>query len=151
FETALFFGTPAGISVVTTEIYDAIAQSGTAQYQYATALAFCVMVLMIALIVLQWRVLRGRSFQTVTGKGYRPRPTELGSWRWVTVGVCMLFFVVTTILPIGQMIVGTFFRFYGFYSWQMLTFDHYVNVWSNTNLLSAMRNTLLLGLIGSTI
>jgi iron(III) transport system permease protein len=151
FETALFFGTPAGISVVTTEIYDSIAQSGKAQYQYATALAFCVMILMIALIALQWRVLRGRSFQTVTGKGYRPRAAELGPWRWATFAFCTLFFIISTILPIGQMIVGTFFRFYGFYGWDMLTFEHYVGVWSNTNLLEGLRNTMLLGLVGSTI
>ena len=37
FESPLFFGTPAGIHVITTEIYNSINQRSPPQYQYATA------------------------------------------------------------------------------------------------------------------
>ena len=39
---------------------------------------------MFLLLVLQSRLLRGRSFTTVTGKGYSPNVTRLGRMRWVT-------------------------------------------------------------------
>ena len=84
FESPLFFGTPAGIKVFTTEIYNAINHRANPDYQYATALSFAVLGLMFLLVIWQWRLLRGRSFHTVTGKGYAPNVTRLGPWRWVT-------------------------------------------------------------------
>src|SRR6266404_5372799 len=62
FESALIFGTPAGIEVITTEIYHLIHHTNTPDYQQATALALGIMVLMFALVAWQWRLLGGRTF-----------------------------------------------------------------------------------------
>ena len=62
------------------------------------------MALMFLLVLLQWRLLRGRSFHTVTGKGYSPSVIKLGRWRWVTFAFCILFFIVTVVLPVGQLL-----------------------------------------------
>ena len=78
FESALIFGTPAGIEVITTEIYHLIHHTNRPDYPQATALALGIMVLMFGLVAWQWRLLGGRSFFTVTGKGYTPRVTRLG-------------------------------------------------------------------------
>lgn len=149
FESPLFFGTSAGVKVITTEIYSAINHSAIADYQYATALSFVVLGLMLLLVLWQWWVLRGRSFQTVTGKGFRPAVVELGRWRWLTFAICVLFFVLTVALPVGQLMVGSVFKFFGFYGWNMLTFEHYTNVWGNQEFWRALRNTALLGLVGA--
>lgn len=149
FESAWFLGTPAGINVITTEIYDAITQRATPDYQYATALSFAIAALMGLLLLAQWRVLRGRSFQTVTGKGYRPRPVRLGRWRWLTFGLCLLFFLVSVVLPVGQLLVGSFFKFFGFYRLDMLTLDNYRQVLENDELGRSIRNTLVAGLVGA--
>ncbi len=150
FESPLFFGTPAGITVLTTEIYQAIHHRATPNYQYATALAFCVMALMFALILWQWHVLGNRSFHTVTGKGYAPNVTKLGPMRWVTFSFCVLFFIVTVALPVGQLLIGSFFKFFGFYQLDMLTLEHYRNVFANDEFWRALRNTMSLGLMGAT-
>lgn len=151
FESALVFGTPAGIEVITTEIYHLINHTNRPDYPQATALALGIMVLMFGLVAWQWRLLGGRSFFTVTGKGYTPRVARLGRWRWVTFGVCVLFFVVTVVLPVGQLIIGSFFRFFGFYRMNMLTLEHYQAVWNNRLFWRALGNTLLLGAMGATI
>lgn len=150
FESPLFFGSPAGITVITTEIYESINHRATPDYQYATALSFAILALMFLLVIWQWRILRGRSFQTVTGKGYRPSTIQLGRWKWVTFGFCVLFFFVTVVLPVGQLILGSFFRFFGFYSWDMLTLEHYRAVFNNSEFWRAMRNTMMLGFFGAT-
>jgi iron(III) transport system permease protein len=149
FESALVFGTPAGIDVITTEIYHLINHMNKPDYPQATALALGIMVLMFGLVAWQWRLLGGRSFFTVTGKGYTPRVTRLGRWRWVTFGFCVLFFVVTVVLPVSQLVVGSFFKFFGFYRMSMLTVDHYSAVWNNRLVWRALGNTLLLGLLGA--
>lgn len=151
FESALVFGTPAGIEVITTEIYHLINHTNRPDYPQATALALGIMVLMFGLVAWQWRLLGGRSFFTVTGKGYTPRVARLGRWRWVTFGVCVLFFVVTVVLPVGQLLIGSFFRFFGFYRMNMLTLEHYQAVWNNRLFWRALGNTLLLGAMGATI
>jgi iron(III) transport system permease protein len=149
FESPLFFGTPAKITVITTEIYNSINHRATPDYQYATALSFAVMVLMFLLVLWQWWLVRGRSFHTVTGRGYSPNITRLGPWRWVTFAFCILFFVVTVVLPVGQLMIGSVFQFFGFYSLDMLTLEHYRAVFSNSEVWRAFGNTMLLGLAGA--
>jgi iron(III) transport system permease protein len=150
FESAVFFGTPVGINVITTEIYHAITQRAQPDYQSATALSFAAMALMFVLLLLQSRLLRGRSFTTVTGKGYAPNVTRLGWMRWVTFSVCIAFFLATVALPIGQLLLSSFFKFFGFYEADMLTWDHYRNVWENSSFWRAFGNTMLLGFAGAT-
>jgi iron(III) transport system permease protein len=150
FESPLFFGLPANITVVTTEIYSAINHRARADYQYATALSVTVLCLMFLLVAVQFRLLRGRSFVTVTGKGYSPTVVQLGRWRWVTFACCLLFFFVTVILPLGQLAIGSFFKFFGFYTYDMLTLDNYANVFRNADFWRGLRNTLFLGLVGAT-
>lgn len=149
FESPLFFGTPAKIDVVTTEIYNSINHQQIPNYQFASALSFVIMGVMFLLVIWQWRLLRGKSFQTITGKGYSPRVVDLGGWRWVTFAICVAFFLVSVALPIGQLLLGSFFQFFGFYQWDMLTLDHYRSVFSNGEIWRAFRNTLLLGLGGA--
>jgi iron(III) transport system permease protein len=150
FESALFFGSPVGITVITTEIYNAINQRQGPDYQYATALSFAILAFLFLLVLVQWRILRGRTFTTVTGKGYTPNVMRLGPWRWVTFSFVILFFAVTVVLPIGQLLIGSFFRYFGFYSADMLTLDHYQSVFRNSEFWRGFRNTMLLGLMGAT-
>ncbi len=151
FESPLFFGSPAGIHVITTDIYDSINQRSPPQYQYATAISFVIMALLFVIVLLQRRMLRGRSFQTVTGKGYSPSVMKLGAWRWATFAFCVLFFFVTVVLPVGQLIIGSFFKFFGFYQWDMLTLEHYRAVFRSGEFWRGFGNTMLLGLVGATL
>jgi iron(III) transport system permease protein len=150
FESPIFFGTPAGIEVLTTKIYSLLNHQSEPQYQIATALGFVAMFMMFLLIVLQWRLLKGRNFSTVSGKGFSPRVMKLGKMRWVTFSICILFFVVTVLLPVGQLILSSFFKFFGFYTRDMFTFNNYVNVWKNRDFWHALGNTLWLGVTGAT-
>ncbi|WP_244626835.1 ABC transporter permease [Bradyrhizobium ivorense] len=151
FESPLFFGSPAGIRVITTDIYDSINQRSPPQYQYATAVSFVIMALLFLIVLLQRRMLRGRSFQTITGKGYSPSVMKLGAWRWATFAFCVLFFVVTVVLPVGQLIIGSFFKFFGFYQLDMLTLEHYREVFGSSEFWRGFSNTMLLGLVGATL
>jgi iron(III) transport system permease protein len=151
FESPMFFGTPARIHVLTTEIYNLIHHDTEPNYQEATALALFVMGLLSLLIIWQWRLLGSRSFLTVTGRGYQPRVTSLGRWRFVTFALALAFIAVTVALPVGQLALGSFFKFFGFYRRDMLTLEHYRQVWGSRLVLRAFANTLLLGFAGATI
>jgi iron(III) transport system permease protein len=150
FESPLFFGLPANIHLVTTEIYRAINHNNVPDYQYATAISISVMALMMLLVFWQWRILANRRFETVTGRGYAPLVTPLGPWRWVAFGFAMLVFVLCVVLPIGQLLVSSFFKFYGFYSADMLTVAHYRAVLVNDRFWRSLWNTMILGCVGAT-
>ena len=150
FESAVFFGTPVNIKVLTTQIFDLITQRAQPDYQAATAMGFASMVLMGLLLVLQGRLLRGRSFTTVTGKAYAPTVARLGPWRWLTFAICFSFFLLTVVLPVGQLLLSSFFQFFGFYQLDMLTLEHYRSVWANDEFWHAFGNTMLLGFVGAT-
>lgn len=150
FESPLIFGRPANIYVLTTEIYRAInVTGGLPEYQYATALAFSVLGLMFLLVIFQWWLLGNRSYQTVTGKGYSPGIIKLGKWRWVTFSLCVIFFLLAVALPFAQLLVGSFFRLFGFYNWDMLTLEHYQWVFESRQVWNAFVNTMLLGTLGA--
>jgi len=150
FESAVIFGTPAKVEVVTTAIFAAINQRTEADYQFATALSFATLALTLALIVLQWRLLAGRNFQTVGGKGFQPRLTRLGHCRMAAAVLCGIVFAIMTLMPVAQLATGSLFRFFGFYTLDMLTLDNWTAVLADTLFWIAMRNTLLLGLFGAT-
>jgi len=150
FESAVFFGTPVNIKVLTTQIFDMITQRAQPDYQAATAMGFASLVLMGLLLVLQGRLLRGRSFTTVTGKAYAPNVTRLGPMRWVAFAICVAFFALTVALPVGQLFLSSFFQFFGFYQLDMLTLEHYRSVWENREFWRAFGNTMLLGFLGAT-
>lgn len=151
FESPLFFGSPAGIHVVTTEIYDSINNRATPNYPYATALSFAVIALMALLVAWQWRALRGRSFQTISGKAFAPRPIELQSMRWPAFVFCALNVMVFTALPVLQLVVSSFSQYYGFYGWDMLTTSHYHDVLHNDLFWRSTINTAMLGVVGATL
>ncbi len=146
----MFFGTPVGIKVLTTQIFDLITQRAQPDYQSATAMGFASLALMFLLLLVQSRLLRGKSYTTVTGKAYSPSVTRLGWMRWVTFAICVAFFVFTVALPVGQLLLSSFFQFFGFYQLDMLTLEHYRNVWENRQFWGAFGNTMLLGFLGAT-
>lgn len=150
FESPMFFGTPAGVEVITTKIYHLINRQSAPDYQAVTAMSFGIVLLMMLIVVWQRRILGERNFQTITGKGFRPNEVRLGAWRWPAFAFCMLFFTLTVLLPIGQLFLGSFFQYVGFYQLDMLTTQHYVSVWKNAVFWRALGNTFLLGLAAAT-
>jgi iron(III) transport system permease protein len=71
--------------------------------------------------------------------------------RWLTFAICIVFFALTVALPIGQLLLSSFFKFFGFYEADMLTLEHYRNVWENSAFWRAFGNTMLLGVVGATV
>ncbi len=85
-------GTPAKIGVLTTLIYRVVSLDPPL-YNVGAAISFVLIVLMLACLALQSLVVRGRSFATITGKGFRPRLLHLGGWRYLVL-VLVAFYVV---------------------------------------------------------
>src|SRR4029079_12690256 len=94
FELPQLLGTPGNIFVLTTRIYDLAYGGHVANFGAAMVLALILLALTGSLIARAWRVLRGRAYTTVSGRGFKAQPLELGSGRWIAFGVILAFFLL---------------------------------------------------------
>ena len=144
FELPVILGLPAGIFVFTNQIYEALEFGYPPKYGLATALAVTLFGMTALLVLLQGKLLSGKSFAVITGKGYRPTLTELGPWKYATFGFCLLYFIGATVLPLSQLIIGSFLKIFGLYEWDSLTLEHYRIVLSDPLVWRSMKNSFLI-------
>ena len=149
FEVPALVGLAGNINVLTTNIYQSSRGQGFPRYGEAGAYSVCLLIIVIALIYLYNRLSKSaHKYQSITGKGYRPRVIDLGSLRWLGSGVLLFMFLLVTGLPI---IVLLFVSFQPFYegvtaeSFQRLTFENYALLRDAGSFHDAIGNTLIMG------
>jgi iron(III) transport system permease protein len=146
FETEILLGTPAQIFVVSTQIY-VLAEQYPSDLPGATALSTFFLVVVAGVIALQARMLGGRRFTTVSGKGHAVRPITLGRWRWAALAACLLYFTVSMVLPLGMLVLGSFMRGWGIWSADAFTLNHWQVSLRDPRLIAALTNTVVLGVL----
>jgi iron(III) transport system permease protein len=148
FNTELLLGTPAGIYVYSTRIYDYIRRE-PASYGEATALGSIFIVILGLLLFFYWRFLSGkRKFTVVTGQGYSIARVKLGRWRYAALGGCLFYIAVMTVLPLIFLVIGSFMRRYGFFSITTpFTLAHWQNLLTDPIFLIALKNSLMIAAI----
>ena len=148
FETPIILGTPGKVFVFTNEIYYHIRWTTPPAYGAAMTLAVLLTILMLLMVLFQWRLLGRNSYTTVTGRGYQPPPIPLGRWSWPALALVALYLLFALVLPIGLIIVTSFFSVFGFFSWQTLTLENYLGVFRDHQFARALVNTIILAVGG---
>jgi len=151
FEIPQLLGTPAKIFVFTTRIYDLAYGGHVARFGPAMVLAVLLLLLTVSLIAVQWRILRGRAYTTISGRGYRARPLDLGAWRWAPFAAIVTFFIVFGALPFVVLLLNSFMELSGFLSWEMRTTRHWTDALSRTAVLTSVKDTLAVGVTAATL
>ena len=149
FEVPGVLGMPVGLHVFATKIYVAIqAISVLPSYGEANALAMLYLFIGFGAAILYWMVIRrSEKYAVVTGKGYRPRLTELGKWRhafssfvylflFLSIGLPFLVMVYSSIVPVlKQPTLAVFSTF---------TLEHYRVVFSFPRFSQMFQNTVFM-------
>ncbi|HEY7662537.1 MAG TPA: iron ABC transporter permease [Xanthobacteraceae bacterium] len=145
-------GAPGDISVLTTYIFK-LTNWSPPLYSTAAAVAIILMVVTGALVLVQQRVLAGKSFITVAGKAFRPRALALGGWRWLTLALALLYLFVVVVLPTLALIVAAFRRFLfipnaaSLFDLRLYSLSHFESVFDNPLTMRSIWNTMEVGLI----
>src|SRR5215218_8628031 len=132
FEVPAVLGLNQHIWVFTSRIWSVL---NAVPPDYSTAGAYAMSLLVLTTIGILWHnrlAKRGRSFQTVTGKGFRPRPIPLGAWKWPATALIFAYFVIAVVLPLGILFYASTQRFYSppsHYTLTHTTWDNYRTVW----------------------
>ena len=147
FDVPLFLGTPVGIDVFSTQIYGFISDRSPADYGGASALSLLLIVVVLALVALQWRILGRRRFTTVGGKSYRTEPWHIGPWRWVGTLFIVVYLLVAIVLPLLQLVLGSLQPFFGG-SQGVYNTANYETLFADATAVTAIQSTLTLALLG---
>ena len=145
FNTELLLGTPAGIYVYSTKIYDLLHKEPRS-YGEATALGSVFLIVLALLLFFYWKYLRGdKKFTVVTGQGYSTLKVKLGGWRHPALAACLVYVFVMMFLPLAFLVIGSFMRRYGFFSITTpFTFDHWYNMLADPIFFTALKNSLMI-------
>jgi iron(III) transport system permease protein len=145
FNTELLLGTPAGIYVYSTRIYDYLQREPRA-YGEATALGSVFLLVLAILLFFYWKYLgANKKFTVVTGQGYSTLRVKLGKWKYVALGGCLLYIAVMMVLPLVFLVVGSFMRRYGFFHIASpFTLNHWKNLLADPIFLLALKNSLII-------
>jgi iron(III) transport system permease protein len=106
FPVPAILGGPVGIETLSTRIFNLMTRAPGEPNQ-AAAVGILLTLLVSVLVFIQRRMLEGRDFRTVTGKGMRPQLMRLGRFRWPALAIVILYAFVALGLPIMALIVGS--------------------------------------------
>jgi iron(III) transport system permease protein len=149
-------GAPSNISVLTTYIFK-LTNWSPPLYNTAASVAIILMVVTGSLVVLQQKVLSGRSYTTVAGKAFRPRTLNLGPWRWLTFALGLIYLLVVVILPTLALIVAAFRKFMfirdvaSLFDMRQYSLMHFDSIFDNPLTLNSIYNAVEVGIITAVI
>jgi iron(III) transport system permease protein len=154
FEVPAILGIPGKVYVLTTGIYLKMSAGMFPDYGVASAYSVLLMVLVSGGIYMYTRATQNaQKFSTITGKGFRPRLLDLGRIRILTAGLVLLL-PVALALPFGILLWASFQPFYSVPTVQALshmTLDNYSSAFANANIRSSVMNSMLIGVLASSL
>jgi len=154
FEVPALIGVPAKISVFTTKIFLAIHQFPS-DFGLAGAYAVTLLVISTVGVLAYGRITRREErYATVTGKGYRPRVIDLGNWKYATLAISFLIFLLAVIFPVFVLLWSSFIPYYGVPSkelMQKMTWANYQYILNYPLALTAFKNSFYLSAGSATL
>lgn len=154
FEVPALLGSSAGIYVFTSRIYQSLI-GFPADYGSAGAYSIGLLAILAIFAAMQLRLgKKSRAYQTVSGKGFRPTTVKLGRFRGLAGAIVAVYFLITSVLPLAALIYTSLLGFYRVPSataFASMTFGNYVEVFSQSQTLNALQNSLILAIGSATI
>jgi iron(III) transport system permease protein len=154
FEVPALVGLPGRISVLTTDIYSNMVARAPPDIGGASALSVLMLALVLVLLAIYGRLSRhAERFATITGKGFRPRPFDLGPLRYAAAAVLVVNFVLLLLVPMAMLAWVSLLPFYQPVSaaaFKLVTLSNYATVFSPEHV-ELIVNTLLVAVTTATI
>src|SRR5437879_861337 len=154
FEVPALVGLPGRISVLTTDIYTNMMARAPPDLGGSSALSVLMLLLVLVLLYVYGRLSRhAERFATITGKGFRPRPFDLGRFRHVAAGILVLNFTLLLLVPMLMLVwvsLLPFFQPVSAAAFKLISLNNYRTVLASDHI-ELMINTLLVAVGTATI
>jgi len=157
FGAPAFLGLPVRYYTLSTRVYASFSNRQQAEGYVLTVL----LILFTTLTVLANQKLLGtrKRFTTISGKGGKQKLVKLGRWKALALLLMFGFVLLFVFAPLVLVLLETFLKVEGQYSWRNLTFHYWVGsgipelaegqpgVFRNSVVIGAIKNTVFLALI----
>ena len=154
FEVPALVGLPGRISVLTTDIYGDMVARAPPDIGAASALSVLMLGLVLVLLYVYGRLSRhAERFATITGKGFRARPFDLGRLRLAAALLLLLNFLLLLLVPMLMLVWVSLLPFYQPVSaaaLKLITLSNY-RIVLDPDHLGLIANTLLVAVATATI
>ena len=150
FTVPVILGRPHGIYFLTTCIYD-LTRLFPLNYNLAAAYSVILICFTIIGVFLQRRMTISKEFYTITGKGFRSRVNDIGKWRHLTLTICILFCILSVVLPLASVLFTSLTKFFSLTSPQFTFANFYFVLFKHPITMRAIRNSILLASSSATI
>ena len=155
FEVPALVGIPGRVHVLTTDIFLEIRGRVPPDLGYASAFAAVMLVVVGVLLHFYGRVSKNAErYHTVTGKGFRPRPFDLGKARHLGGAIILVNFLLVLALPTLVLVWASLLPFYQTFSVKalsLLSFANYRAVFASGLYLDLVWNTVLVSAVSATV
>ncbi len=153
FEVPAMLGAASGkVPVLSTELFYAVRPGGNdlADIAYGAAGVYGTLIAVPSIVALYFylRVLtRAKRYEVITGKAYRPRDMDLGSYNWLGLGFVLLYLGLAVVLPMTVLAWSSLLPYLMMPSVEALSkvnLSNYDDLLINLGGISVVRNTLVL-------
>ncbi len=155
FEVPALVGLPGSKRVLTSTIYQTLTLSIPPDTGSASAFGVLLLVIMATLLQIYSRAAaRTHRYQTVTGKGFRPRVVRLGRWRYAAGALIVAIPLVVIVLPLATILWAALLPYYQPFSVAALPklgVANFVQVLHSRSFQASIVNTLVLGACAATL
>jgi iron(III) transport system permease protein len=155
FEVPALVGLPGSARLLTSTIYQRLTLDMPPDVGSASAFGVLLLVVMAILLQVYSRVAaQTHRYQTVTGKGFRPRVIRLGRWRYAAGALIVSMPFIVVVIPLATILWAALLPYYQPFSTKalpLLGFGNFVQVLNSPSFRAAILNSLVLGAAAATL
>jgi iron(III) transport system permease protein len=155
FEVPALVGLPGSARVLTSTIYQRLTLDMPPDVGSASAFGVLLLVVMALLLQIYSRVAaQTHRYQTVTGKGFRPRVIRLGRWRYAAGALIIAIPFIVVVIPLATILWAALLPYYQPFSIKalpLLGFGNFVQVLNSPSFRGSIVNSLELGAAAATL
>jgi iron(III) transport system permease protein len=155
FEVPALVGLPGSARVLTSTIYQRLTLDMPPDVGSASAFGVLLLVVMAVLLQIYSRVAaQTHRYQTVTGKGFRPRVIRLGRWRYAASALIVAIPFIVVVIPLATILWAALLPYYQPFSLKalpLLGIGNFVQVLNSPSFRGAIVNSLALGAAAATL
>jgi iron(III) transport system permease protein len=150
FETPVLQGSPAGIKVFVSRVYDSMAL----EFNTGLATAYSVILIVLSAIALIFYIRTTRfseRYATITGKGYRMKVIDIGKWKYLTFFCVFAYFVAGIAIPFVVLIVVSMIPYFDYDTFMKfptnMVLTNYYTVMKHPSFVTGLYNSLVLSIM----
>ncbi|WP_353405609.1 ABC transporter permease, partial [Duganella hordei] len=151
FGLVLVLGDPEGHLVLSTYLYKLTNKLGTPSYHLMAAVAVCLVMVTMPLVMIQrWLLKSASKFVSIKGKGARSKSMPLGKWKWLAFALIFAWLMFTIIMPMSGIVLRSFVEYWGegVKLADVLTLQHFREIFEQPALMRGIANTIMIGVVG---